>query len=177
MRFSKQVRANVAVITAFLAVLVSTGRGETIYYAVSHGKNLARQDWHAGDLDAFTANRPENVYDLYTLQRQSDGKAKVSRDMSSPSGDWFLRLTYLYGKDGRLTRIDYDFSAFHAHCSCGARGPARSQRLYRVDTFGRLHKISETVTDLNGGNRVNWSFDEPTIRHWAKLTDLPVKPR
>jgi hypothetical protein len=159
------------------AAALSTVRADTIYYAVSHGQHFENETWHAGDLKVFNANRPENVFDLYTFHRLTDGTAKVIREMSTPSGDWFLILTYFYGKEGRLKKIEFDLRTFNGVCPCGETGPVRCHRCYTVDRSGRLRKESELVTQLDSGNAVDWTFHEPKVRHWAKLSELPIKPR
>lgn len=167
----------VSALTVLGAVFASDARSETIYYAVSHGENFEKQTWRSGELQAFNAKRPENVFDLYTFHRLTDGTSKVIREMSTPSGDWFLNLTYHYGKEGRLSRIDFDFRTFNGVCPCGETGPVRCQRSYAMDKSGHLRKDSELITHLNTGNAVDWTFHEPKVRHWAKLSELPIKPR
>ncbi|HJT80558.1 MAG TPA: hypothetical protein VJ719_05115 [Chthoniobacterales bacterium] len=171
-------RAAIAVSLTIMGVITApAARSETIYYAVSPGDSFEQQTWHSADRKTFETSRPANVFDLYTVHRLADGSSKVIREMSTPSGDWFLHLTYRYGKDGRLTRIDFDFRTFNGICPCGETGPVRCQRSYAVDTSGRIRKDSELVTHLNTGNTIDWTFDEPKVRHWAKLSDLPIKPR
>lgn len=167
------------VLAAMLVALMfaATARSETIYYAVFHSDNFEKQTWHTGDSKSFNANRPENVFDLYTFHQLGDGTSKVIREMSTPSGDWFLNLIYFYAKDGRLTKIDFDFRTFNGVCPCGETGPIRCQRWYDVDKSGHLRKASELVTHLTSGNAVDWTFPEPKVRHWGKLSELPIKPR
>lgn len=176
-RLSRKTAAISFTLTVLIIALGSTAYGEPIYYAVSQGQNFDKQTWHSGDSKAFNANRPENVFDFYTFHRLSDGTAKVIREFNTPSGDWFLNLTYFYGKDGRLGRIDFDFRTFNGICPCGETGPVRCQRSYTVDKRGRLRKESEMIIELKSGNAVDWKFYEPKVRHWAKLSHLPIKPR
>lgn len=167
----------VAAFTVLGAAFPSSARGETVYYAVSRGQHFETQTWHTGDLDEFKQKRPDNVFDFYTFKRLTDGTSKVVREMSTPSGDWFLILTYVYGKTNRLNRIDFDFRTFNGVCPCGETGPVRCQRSYTADKYGHLRKDSELIINLNTGNAVDWTFHEPKLRHWAKLSQLPIKPR
>ena len=167
----------IGAITFAASLFVQTSRAETVYYAVSQGSDLGKQVWHAGELKTFNANRPENVFDLYTVQRLNDGRSKVLRELSTPSGDWFLTLSYFFGKDGRLAKIQFDFRTFNGVCSCGETGPVRCQRWYDVDRAGRVRESSERITRLGTEDVVDWTFHEPKVRHWAKLSDLPIKPR
>jgi hypothetical protein len=159
-----------------ISLAAPVAHGDQIYYAVSEGHNYEKQIWHAGDLKEFNRKRPNNVFDLYTFQRLTDGSVKVARELSAPSGDWFLRLTYFYGKNGQLTKIDFDFSTFEGKCSCGEGGLTRCQRSYSVDSTGQLRKRTERVTDMKTGDIVDWTFPEPKVKHWASLHDLPMRP-
>ena len=158
------------------AVLASTANAETVYYAVSQGENLARQTWHSGDLERFKQNRPDNVFDLYIFHRLSGGKSKVTRERSTPSGDWFLILTYYYSSGGRLTKMDFDFRTFNGVCPCGETGPIRCERIYSADSAGKLRKESERIVEEKTGATVDWTFNEPLVKHWATLRELPIQP-
>jgi hypothetical protein len=177
MRLSRRIGPASFIGAILFVATLSAARAETIYYAVAHGQNFENETWHAGDLKTFNAHRPENVFDLYTFHSLSDGTAKVIREMSTPSGDWFLNLTYFYAKDGRLTKIDFDYRTFLGVCSCGETGAVRCRRRYLVDRSGHLRKESELVTRLDSGNAVDWTFPEPKVRHWAKLSELPIRPQ
>jgi hypothetical protein len=165
-------------VSLFVATMLfaSAASADTIYYAVSEGENYGRQSWHAADLQAFNGKRPDNVFDLYICRRLTDGGLKVVRDRSSPSGDWSLTLTYYYGANGRLDRIQYDFSTFNGLCPCGEIGPVRCERTYLVDAGGKLRKTMERITNMKTGALVDWTFSEPTLRHWASVAELPIKP-
>jgi hypothetical protein len=166
-------------VTFFVAatLFASVATADTLYYAVSTGEKFDRQSWHSGDLAAFNKNRPENVFDLYTCQRLADGGLKVIRERSTPSGDWSLTLTYHYGTTGRLGKIQYDFSTFNGVCPCGETGPVRCERIYLVDAGSKLRKTMERVTDMKTGAVVDWTFAEPTVKHWGSVAELPIKPR
>src|SRR3954467_7249824 len=97
------------VLTIVAASVAAAAEPTTVYYAVFEGRNYDRETWKVGDLKAFKASRPENVFDSYTFERLPDGKSKVVREFATPSGDWFATLTYFYSNSGRLTRILYDF--------------------------------------------------------------------
>ena len=169
--------SRLVVASAILLVVASTICGEPIYYAVSEEANYDRRSWHVGDLKQFQAKRPENVFDLYTFHRLSDGGARVRRELSSPFDDWLLILTYHYGSNGRLTKIDYDFRTSNGICDCGESGPVRCERSYLVDFSGKLRKTSEQIIKLETGQLVDWKFHEPQVRHWASLRELPIGPR
>jgi hypothetical protein len=158
-------------------LFASAASAETIYYAVSEGENYGSQRWHVGDLQAFNHNRPGSVFDLYTCQRLADGGLKVIRERTTPSGDWSLTLTYRYGTNGRLGKILYDFSTFNGMCPCGETGPIRCERTYLVDAGGKLRKTMERITNMNTGILVDWTFSEPTVKHWRSVAELPIKPR
>jgi hypothetical protein len=163
----------------FVAMMLfaSAAGAQTIYYAVSEGENFAKQHWQAGDLQAFNHNRPDNVFDLYTCERLAGGGLKVIRERSTPSGDWSLALTYDYGTNGRLDKIHYDFSTFNGLCPCGETGPVRCERIYLVDAGGKLRKTMERITEMKTGAVVDWTFSEPTVKHWGSVAELPIKPR
>jgi len=166
------------VVASIIASLgAATVAAETIYYAVSEGQHYDRQSWRTGDLDQFKRNRPENVFDVYTVHRLQDGRAKVVRERTTPSGDWTLTLTYHYDKDGRLAKMEYDLRTFYGVCPCGETGPVRCERFYSVDRSGRPEKISERITEMKSGNTVDWTFAEPKTKHWARLSELPIRPR
>ena len=158
-------------------LFTSVAGAETIYYAVSDGENYGGQRWHAGDLQAFNNKRPDNVFDSYTCQHLADGGLKVIRERSTPSGDWSLTLTYNYGTNGRLDKIHFDFSTFNGMCSCGETGPIRCERTYLVDAGGKLRKTMERITNMKTGLLVDWTFSEPTVKHWGSVAELPIKPR
>jgi hypothetical protein len=158
------------------ASLVAAAEAETIFYAVSEGETYNKQTWRSGDLKQFNENRPHNVFDLYTFHWLADGKAKVIRERTTPSGDWSLTATYYYAKSGRLTKMDFDFQTFKGVCSCGETGPVRCERSYSVDPDGNLRKISERIIEMKTGSAVDWTFQEPVIKHWATLSSLPIKP-
>src|SRR3954453_16284974 len=166
-------------VSLFVATVLSASAAsaETIYYAVSEGENSAKQHWQAGDLQTFNHKRPDNVFDLYSCQRLSDGGLKVIRERSAPSGDWSLTLTYDYGTNGRLHKIQYDFSTFNGMCPCGETGPIRCERTYLVDAGGKLRKTMERITNMKTGVLVDWTFSEPTVKHWGSVAELPIKPR
>ena len=159
-----------------MLMLAPTICGEPVYYAISNGESDGRRVWQIGDLKQFKAKRPANVFDLYTFHRLSDGAARVQREISTRSGEWFLLLIYYYSKDGRLTKIDYDFETVGGLCSCGESGPIRCARSYVVDDTGNLRKTAERVTEVKTGRIVDWTFYEPQVRHWATLRELPILP-
>jgi hypothetical protein len=164
-------------ISALGAVLFAAATdAETVYYAVSEGENYDKQTWRSGDLKTLKQNRPENVFDLYTFRQLGDGSSRVTRERSTPSGDWFLTLTYYYAKNGRLTKMDYDFRTFNGLCPCGETGPVRCERFYSVDHAGKLRKTSERIIEMKTGAAVDWTFSEPAVRHWARISDLPIRP-
>jgi len=153
-------------------------RAETIYYAVSGGKNYEKETWHVGDLKNFNTKRPDNVFDLFTFERLADGTSKASREYSTPSGDWLFLLTYYYDHNRRLTKLKSEFRTFKGmDVVHDDEGMTRCVRSYSVTNTGKLRKMSEQITDMKSGREVKRTFYEPNVKHWMNLRDLPIQPK
>jgi hypothetical protein len=138
---------------------------ETVYYAVSeNGEDYLKKTWHSAEIGRFRKNPPENVFDSYTFQRLANGTSKVVRQCSSPSGDWFMIVTYDYGKNGRLTSLQTDLAFLEPQSRC--------ERSYSVNPSGTLNKTSERIT--GGNDSAEW---QPPVKHWMSLSELPLKPK
>ncbi len=153
-------------------------RADTIYYETSTGKDYATKKWQSMDRHKFEARQPDNVYDLYTFQRNGDGTSIVERTVYSIAGDWALLLKYRYAKTARLESIDMDFSTFTGvEAGTGDIAPTRCLRTYSVTQSGNLHLVSEHIEDLKTKRAVKRGFHEPHIDHWMTLDTLPIKPK
>jgi hypothetical protein len=151
---------------------------DRIYYETAKGENFRDQSWHAMDRREFEKNRPDYVYDLYTFERLGDGSSRVRREVDSVSGDWLFLLTYHYGRNGRLTKIGWEFRTFNGiDVEHNDEGLTRCLRTYTVGPSGKLRLVSERMEDMKTGRKVKRSFYEPEIKHWMALKDLPIQPR
>jgi hypothetical protein len=138
---------------------------ETIYYAVSDrdDENYLKRTWHVGEVARFRKKRPDHVFDFYTFRRFANGTSKVVRECTSPTGDWFMLVTYDYGKNGRLTSLQTDLAMPDAQSRC--------ERSYSVNPSGTLNKTSERIRGNDSAK------SQPPVKHWMSLSELPLKPK
>jgi hypothetical protein len=163
---------------ATLVAFASSAFAQTVYYAVARGANYQQKIWHSAALSAYKAAPPGDVYDTYTVDRRSDGTTVVSRDYTTPSGDWRFELTYEYGRDARLRNIRSEFVTFDGITVSGDdEGLTRCVRTFTVSRSGALHKTSERITDEKTGRVVARQFYDPQIKHWMNLDELPIRPK
>ncbi len=154
-------------------ISVSSLPAQILYYSESEGDHYEKQSWHSAPLSRFLAEK--NVsFDAYTFRRRSDGTSIVARDYATPSGDWIVKLTYLYGANGRLRFIRWDTYTFHG--SKEGEGLTRCVRTFTVTPRGELIQKSERITDDKTGKVVDRSFWSPRVKHWMSLAELPIKP-
>jgi hypothetical protein len=169
-------RASLTIV--LLLSMTAAVSAQTVYYDTLTGENYATESWHSAPLAVFKAAPPDNVYDIYTVQRQSDGTTVLHRDLTSPSGDWRFELTYEYGRDARLQKIRSVFVTFGGVAvSRDEDGLTRCVRTFKVLGNGALHKTSERITDEKTGRVVARQFYEPRITHWMSLDQLPIRPK
>ena len=172
-------RLVIPIFTVLLCSGTAVGQEQTIYYGVFEGKNYEKETWHSTKLREFQANRPDNVFENYTLHKEADGTCKVKRECTTPSGDWMLYLTYKYGANGRLRQLESDFRTFVADPAAEGNegGVTRCLRVYDVSSGGKLEKKSENITDAKTGRKVVRRFFDPEVKHWMSLRDLPLEPK
>jgi hypothetical protein len=169
-------RAPLAIVLLLWAMTAASA--QTVYYATFTGENYAKKSWHSAPLAAFKAAPPDDVYDVYTVERRSDGITVVHRDYTTPSGDWRFELTYEYGPDGRLWKIRSELITFGGITTSGQdEGLTRCVRTFTVSRSGILHKTSERITDERRGRVVARQFYHPQIKHWTRLDQLPIRPK
>jgi hypothetical protein len=165
-----------SIITASFAICAVLS-ADTIYYETSTGENFQRRSWHAMDRHEFESKQPENVYDSYTFERLADGSSRVKREIDSVSGDWLFLLPYNYARNGRLTKIDWEFRTFNGiDVEHNDEGLTRCVRTYSVERSGKFRLISEQMEDMKTRRAVTRSFYTPKIRHWMTLKELPIQP-
>jgi hypothetical protein len=168
---------HVAVVIAFLLASADTTWSDIVYYATFTGENYVKKTWHCSSLAAFKADPPADVYDSYTVERHGDGRTRVHRDYTTPSGDWRFELIYDYGRDAHLRRIRSVFVTFAGITTCReAEGLTRCVRTFSVSPGGTLRQTAERITDKKSGRVVARQFYQPRVEHWMSLSQLPVPP-
>jgi hypothetical protein len=171
-------RAVILTIVAFSAASAAAFAGQLIYYAVSDGENDARKTWHTAVLSSFKAGHHDDVFDSYTVERQPNGGLVVTRDYTTPSGDWLVKLTYDYARNGRLHAVRSELITFGGITISGEdEGLTRCVRTFAVTARGTLQKTSERITDAKTGRKVARQFYDPQPKHWMNVGELPIVPK
>jgi hypothetical protein len=171
-------RAVIFTIVAFSAASAAAFADQTIYYAVSEGENDARETWHTAVLSSFKAAHHDDVFDSYTVERQANGAFVVTRDYTTPSGDWLVKLTYDYASNGRLHAMRSELITFGGITASGKdEGLTRCVRTFAVSADGTLQKTSERITDAKTGRKVARQFYDPQPKHWMSICELPIAPK
>ena len=107
------------VLFLFLATLPSLLRADVahsmswVYYSVQVD-GQTNDTWHVADEKTFsnTYERVSGIYDLYRIQVTTAGQTIVKREQDSPSGDWIIYATYVYGKNGVISSLDWEYQTF-----------------------------------------------------------------
>ena len=158
---------------AFACMSVTALSAQVIYYLVATGDRYENRTWHSAQLSKF---KTEQIYtfDSYTFKRRADGTSVVERDYATPSGDWLVKLKYLYGVTGRLRYVRLNLFTFSG--TPEGAGITNCLRTFTVSPLGELRQTSERITDDKTGKVVDRKFWAPHVKHWMSLSELPITP-
>jgi hypothetical protein len=156
---------------AFLLLLMLVGLiggcTQTQFYYQSGG-------WRAVSNQKDLEEIPDSGFHNYIMSKDRSGLVKVTRQLATPSGDWFYLIDYEYGRNGKLERIRSEFRTFHGNDrTANDFLPTGCVRAYEVSPEGRISLQFEEIRDLASGKLVRRAFWEPEIRHWMTTADLP----
>jgi len=161
-------------ILAAAAFALTGCMNEPVFYEAYRGANFESGGWRVAESRRAFAKLDPQTFDVYTKLEDGRGGLKVTRERSTPSGDWACYLHYIYAADGKLARIESELRTFSGFDRDGdAVLPTRCERSYTVSASGQIALDSEWITDLRSGQQVERTFWEPQIDHWMSVTDLP----
>lgn len=111
------------------------------------------------------------VADFYTV-KSTPTVITVVRTLAQPG--WTLVLTHRFKPDGSLFLLSSELRTMGLDQATGTSSPTRCLRRYIVRPDGQLQQLSQRVTDVATGTRVERTFAHPTAELWMNLSRLPL---
>ena len=156
------------------AMVLPVCAGGPVIYETYTGDTYKSAGWNIAVNDLAFAKLNITTFDSYTKDQDESGGLRVTRERTTPSGDWSFLLKYTYDASGNIIRFVSDFYTFTGYDpKTGEGGLTRCLRVFNISSNGTMTLASEAMTDLPSGKKVHRTFFEPEIRHWMNVADLP----
>jgi len=109
-------------------------------------------------------------------QTSEESYTSITREISTPSGDWGGCINYQYDTDGSLRHATYEFGTLTGYDKKTEEFiPTNCVREYDLSQDGELILVSTSMTDTATGDSVDRSFYDPEISHWMTLKEAQEK--
>ncbi len=137
------------------------------FYCVHSGEHYQHLLWKKVSPMEFRKMDQSTIYEHFKIEHK-DKSTEIHRSYSTPSGDWFFELNYIYNQKGNLTKVT---STFITHGGIDLNNPEADVKptthiqQFEVSPKKKLTQSKSLIQDSNTEKKVNRTFYQPKMKH------------